>query len=201
MNNLADNLQLFGLLPGSTNIFAATYTVFGDIVKSQYPKLVPSFDPVAQILDTSYVKELAAGGRRQSQADLPQFHRRAGQAASSAAVPGTSSSPPAAPSSRPRRWPQLKSLFNDLVVAGGTIVEIHGHTDNQGTADKNQRSREERAFAVKKWLEEQSPTNFPEGRIKVFAHGSTEPLDSNATAEGRAKNRRVEIVLGTGKES
>jgi len=35
----------------------------------------------------------------------------------------------------------------------------------------------------------------------VFAHGSTEPLDSNASAEGRAKNRRVEMVLGTGKES
>ena len=34
-------------------------------------------------------------------------------------------------------------------------------------------------------------------RLKVFAHGSTEPLDSNSSSEGRAKNRRVEIVLGT----
>ena len=56
---------------------------------------------------------------------------------------------------------------------------------------------EERAFAVKKWLEKQSPTNFPEGRVKVFAHGQTEPVAPNTTAEGRAKNRRVEIVLGT----
>ena len=55
---------------------------------------------------------------------------------------------------------------------------------------------EDRAFAVKSWLEKQSPTNFPEGRIKVFAHGQTEPVAPNATPEGRAKNRRVEIVLG-----
>ena len=82
--------------------------------------------------------------------------------------------------------------------AGGTIVEIHGHTDDQGSADKNQRLSEDRAFAVKKWLQGQSSVNFPDGRIKVFAHGSTEPLDSNATSEGRAKNRRVEMILGTG---
>ena len=37
---------------------------------------------------------------------------------------------------------------------------------------------EDRAFAVKTWLEQQSPSNFPDGRIKVFAHGQTEPLDA-----------------------
>ena len=87
--------------------------------------------------------------------------------------------------------------FNDLVVAGGTLVEIHGHTDNAGSADKNQQLSEARAFAVRSWLEQRSPANFPEGRVKVFAHGATQPLAPNATADGRAKNRRVEIVLGT----
>jgi OmpA-OmpF porin, OOP family len=60
VNDLKDNLQLFGL-SGGTNYFAATYTVFGNIVKSQYPKLLPAFDPVEQVLDTTYLKELAAG--------------------------------------------------------------------------------------------------------------------------------------------
>ena len=40
---------------------------------------------------------------------------------------------------------QLKSLFNDLVVASGTLVEIHGHTDNQGTADANMTLSEDSA--------------------------------------------------------
>jgi outer membrane protein OmpA-like peptidoglycan-associated protein len=199
VNNLGDNQQLFGLVPGSTNIFAATYTVFGEIVKSQYPKLVPSYDPVSQILDASLVKELASGGAA-SEADLPQFTgERVKQVVSRRAWDIKFATGSA--KFKPEALVQLKSMFNDLVVASGTIVEIHGHTDDQGTPDKNQRLSEERAFALKKWLQEQSNTNFPDARIKVFAHGSTEPLDSNATAEGRAKNRRVEMVLGTGKES
>jgi outer membrane protein OmpA-like peptidoglycan-associated protein len=56
---------------------------------------------------------------------------------------------------------------------------------------------ESRAFAVKEWLEKQSPVNFPPGRVRVFSHGQENPVAPNATAEGRAKNRRVEIVLGT----
>ena len=98
----------------------------------------------------------------------------------------------------PKASDELKKLFNDLVVAGGTIVEIHGHTDNQGSADHNQKLSEDRAFAVKKWLEAQSAANFPEGRVKIYAHGMTQPIAPNATSDGRARNRRVEIVMGTG---
>jgi OmpA-OmpF porin, OOP family len=200
VNNLADNLQLFGLVPGSTNLFAATYTVFGDIVKSQYPKLVPSYYPVAEILDTSLVRELGAAAHGSSEADLPRFTgERIRQIVSRRSwdikfATGSAKFKSDAVS-------DLRPLFNDLVVASGTIVEVHGHTDDQGSPENNQRLSEERAFAVKKWLQAQSRTNFPDERVKVFAHGSTMPADSNATASGRARNRRVEIVLGTGTES
>jgi OOP family OmpA-OmpF porin len=202
VNNLADNLQLFGLAPGSTNAFAATYTVFGDIVKSQYPKLVPTYYPVADILDTTLVKELAGGGGTTGagEADLPKFTgERIKQVVSRRSWDIKFATGSA--KFKPDAIADLRVLFNDLVVAGGTIVEVHGHTDDQGSPEKNQRLSEERAFAVKKWLQGQSETSFPDARIKVFAHGSTQPLDSNATATGRAKNRRVEIVLGTGTES
>ncbi|HXU02546.1 MAG TPA: phosphate ABC transporter substrate-binding/OmpA family protein [Polyangia bacterium] len=204
VNNLADNVQLFGLAPGSANIFAATYTVFGDIVKSQYPKLVPSYYPVNEILDASLVKELAASAGSTAsgvaQADLPKFTgERIFQVVSRRAWDIKFATGSA--KFKPEAVGDLKAMFKDLVVASGTIVEIHGHTDDQGSVDKNQRLSEDRAFAVKKWLQDQSNANFPAERIKVFAHGSQQPLDSNSSAEGRAKNRRVEIVLGTGTQT
>jgi hypothetical protein len=58
VNGLAENLQLFGLA-GKTNYFAATYSTFADIVKSQYPQLLGSYDPADQITDTSYLKDLS----------------------------------------------------------------------------------------------------------------------------------------------
>ena len=195
VNNLADNLQAFGLAPGSTNLFAATYTVFGNIVKSQYPNLVPTFYPVAEILDTSYVKALEGKGDK-SVADVAAFRPEAKlqQVVSRRAweIQFATGSDKFTPSAQG----ELGQLFNDLVVAGGTMVEIHGHTDNAGSALKNQALSEARAFAVKRFLEEKSPSNFPDGRVKVFAHGMTEPVAPNSTAEGRARNRRVEIVMG-----
>jgi outer membrane protein OmpA-like peptidoglycan-associated protein len=197
VNNLADNQQLFGLATGSTNLFAATYMVFGNIVKSQYPNLVPNIYPVEQILDTSYVKEIgAAAGSKVTEADLPKFQPDQTVKAVVSRRSWDIQFATGSANFTPQAAAELKSLFNDLVVAGGTLVEVHGHTDNAGAADSNQKLSEDRAFAVKKWLEQQSPSNFPEGRVKVFAHGMTQPIDSNSTPEGRAKNRRVEVVLG-----
>ena len=197
VNNLADNLQLFGLAPGSSNLFAATYTVFADIVKSQYPDLMPNYYPVDQILDTSYVKELNVSAPATTAPDLPKFAPTAKVEKVVSRKTWDIQFQTGSAQFTPQATAQLKQLLDDLVIAGGTLVEIHGHTDNQGAVDKNMLLSENRAFSVKKWLEAQSASNFPEGRIKVFAHGQTQPVEPNTTSEGRAKNRRVEIVLGT----
>ena len=196
VNNLSDNLELFGLSPGSTNAFAITYTVFANLVKSQYPSLFPSFPPAEEIQDLSYLKGLMAAGTT-TKADLPKFNKdeKVANVVSRRAWDIQFASGSA--EFTPQTNAELKALLNELVVASGTLVEIHGHTDNAGVADANMKLSEDRAFAVKTWLEKQSPTNFPEGRVKVVAHGQTEPVAPNASPEGRAKNRRVVIVLGT----
>jgi OOP family OmpA-OmpF porin len=199
VNNLSDEQLLFGLSPGSSNLFAATYKVFGDIVVSQYPDLVPSYYPVNQVLDTSYIEAVVrkAGSGRAPVAEQPRF---------------TASEPVRTVVSR-KSWHisfdsgqatltgagerDLQALLRDLLVANATAIEVHGHTDSQGNPQANMALSEERAFAVKRWLEEQSPVNFPQGRIRVFSHGQENPLAPNSTAEGRAQNRRVDIVIGT----
>ena len=200
VNTLADNMLLYGLVPGSSNLFGATYKVFGDIVVAQYPDLVPSYQPVDEILDTSYIQAIA-------QREAPS------QTMVAAAQPAFEGSAPVRDVVSRRAWQinfdtgrstftgsterELQQLLNDLLVAGGTAVEIHGHTDNVGNPQSNMNLSEERAFAVKDWLERQSPVNFPEGRIRVFAHGQENPVAPNSTEQGRARNRRVEVVLGT----
>jgi len=190
-------LQIFGLAPGSANLFAATYTVFGDIVVSQYPDLVPNYPKVKEILDTSYIQGVAQRAAPTTPAETRTF---------SASEPVQSvisrkswhinfDTGKATFSSSAQR--DLDQLLRDLLVAGGTAVEVHGHTDDTGSMDANQKLSEARAFAVKSWLEQQSSTNFPAGRVRVFAHGSTNPVAPNATAEGRTQNRRVDIILGT----
>lgn len=200
VNNLADNTQLFGLTPGSIDAFGATYTVFGDLVKSQYPDLVPSFYPVSQITDLSYVKALAkeaiAHGDHE-QADVASFTNGAKMKQVVSKRAWDIQFQTASAAFTPETQKQLAELRDDLVVASGTMVEIHGHTDAVGNADANMALSEQRAFAVKHWLEASAPSTFPDGRIKIVAHGQTEPVAPNGSSEGRAKNRRVVIVLGT----
>jgi OmpA-OmpF porin, OOP family len=201
VNNLADNMLLFGMVPGSANLFAATYTVFGDIVVDQYPELVPSYPKVDQILDTSYIRDLARKATPQVvakavQKQKPAFTKqpvksvvsrkawRINFASGRAEFTGTAQQ-------------QLNQLLRDLLVAGGTVVAIHGHTDSQGNPQANMTLSEERAFAVKQWLEKKSPVNFPPGRIQVQAHGQMNPVAPNSSEQGRALNRRVEVVLSS----
>ena len=199
VNNVADDLQLFGvteLAPGAANLFAATYTVFGKVVVAQYPELVPRFAPVEEVLDTSYLVNVARRSGARTAADLPTFSSTTPLRQEISRGSWNISFAPGAATFGRGAPAELDELFRQLVIAGGAAVEIHGHTDSTGEPRANWALSEERAFAVKRWLESRSPANFPEGRVRVFAHGQEQPVASNASAGGRAQNRRVEIVLG-----
>lgn len=69
---------------------------------------------------------------------------------------------------------------------------IEGHTDNTGDFEKNMHLSKERAAAVKTYLV--NKFNIDESRLETMGLGQSRPTDTNDTDEGRAKNRRVEIV-------
>jgi outer membrane protein OmpA-like peptidoglycan-associated protein len=71
-------------------------------------------------------------------------------------------------------------------------VEISGHTDSKGDRDHNLDLSKRRAEAVKKWLVDRG---VAESRLTTRGAGPDEPVDTNETKAGRAKNRRIEFKL------
>ena len=98
--------------------------------------------------------------------------------------------------------PALQNLATVLKANPGAKVAIEGHTDGRGADDYNQKLSEARAASVKQWLVTNAQVEGANiatrgwGKTKPVAH-NTRP-DGSDDPEGRAKNRRVEIVVRKG---
>lgn len=73
-----------------------------------------------------------------------------------------------------------------------TVIEVTGHTDSTGSAEYNQALSERRAATVATYINNRG---IDRQRILAFGRGLTQPIADNATAAGRAINRRVELTL------
>ena len=89
-------------------------------------------------------------------------------------------------------YPVLDSVGLVLQEYDKTLVEVVGHTDSTGTDAINQPLSEDRAASVAAYL--RSRGVIPQ-RIATQGAGSRFPVAGNDTAEGRARNRRVELTL------
>lgn len=76
-------------------------------------------------------------------------------------------------------------LLNDNPM---TRMEIHGHTDSIGTSEYNQGLSERRAQSVMRYLMKKG---IHEERLMIIGHGFRQPIETNETADGRARNRRA----------
>jgi len=74
-----------------------------------------------------------------------------------------------------------------------TVVDIEGNTDATGSREHNMQLSRERAEAVKRYLTEKY--GYPTSRMRTAGNGPDHPVDSNATPEGREKNRRTDIKV------
>lgn len=88
-------------------------------------------------------------------------------------------------------YPELDRLIEQLEQNPKMELRINGHTDSQGNEDANQALSEARAKAVFDYLIEKGVAN----EIDFKGYGSTKPISSNATEEGRKQNRRVEFEI------
>ncbi|MEQ1495688.1 MAG: OmpA family protein, partial [Novosphingobium sp.] len=94
----------------------------------------------------------------------------------------------------------LKPAFRDtldkvaasLIEFPNSIVDVYGHTDSTGSDSFNQTLSENRARTVMNYL---ISKGVPAARLRSQGFGETMPIMENTTAEGRTKNRRVEIKI------
>lgn len=93
---------------------------------------------------------------------------------------------------RPDLQAELTKVAASLQKYPETSVQVIGHTDSEGDASYNQSLSERRANAVSSVLQSGGVSS---GRIATTGRGEDEPAASNLTPEGRAQNRRVEIVV------
>lgn len=93
---------------------------------------------------------------------------------------------------KPAAVEQLTKVGDIMAKYSDNRVRIEGHTDSTGSAAHNQKLSEERAGSVKTLL---LSRGVQEGQITSVGLGKTKPIADNATSEGRAKNRRVELHI------
>ena len=86
----------------------------------------------------------------------------------------------------------LNKLTNVFKEYPDTNILVVGHTDSQGAEDYNMTLSKNRAYAVTNYL---SQNGISSGRLTTNWFGESQPMHDNATAEGRAKNRRVNVAI------
>jgi len=196
VNNLADNLILFGLEPGTNDNFRSTYTVFGNIATQQYPALFKDtpIPDVKDIEDKSFITgaqaRMTSGG---AESEAPQYAaNETGPVVSKRSYSINFDTGKA--TFTPEGVRTMQGLKDSLAITG-LFIQVDGYTDNTGSEQVNQALSDARAGAVKEWLQKHAPRNFPTNRFRIAGHGSQNPVATNETVAGKAANRRVEITL------
>jgi len=85
---------------------------------------------------------------------------------------------------------EIAGILKNLLTTSTVVIE--GHTDNVGKADANKKLSEQRANEVLKYL---VGRGVAKNRLKAVGYGAVKPVADNNTEEGKAKNRRVELII------
>jgi outer membrane protein OmpA-like peptidoglycan-associated protein len=92
----------------------------------------------------------------------------------------------------PAFYPTLNSVAIVLNKFNKTLVDVNGHTDSTGSLQHNMELSQQRATSVANYLAGQG---VDARRMSAMGFGPNQPVATNATAEGRAQNRRVEVQI------
>ena len=190
--NMADANQYFGVTDG-TNRYKAVYDQVSKYLLELNPagfnQNVKRIIPYEEAVNLSFLKQIEnidAG-----KADVADYSKKATQQVASGEWQINFDVGRA--SLRPEGKDVLDQIYNLLIQAETSKLELLGHTDNTGTKEGNYSLSRARAEAVKSYLIQKG---IPSKRFqKIEGLGQDEPVGENNTDAGKAKNRRVAINL------
>jgi outer membrane protein OmpA-like peptidoglycan-associated protein len=190
-NGVSDAAFLFGL-NGNDNLYKKVYTVYGNIAVKYFPDVMPGgLVPYEQAVDSSYVQALLGQSTNVAPAAVPTYTAGTETFASKSYAIEFETG-------KATFTPKAVAVLNDLLDQAAVTslsVQINGHTDNVGNPATNLSLSKARADSVKNFLSQNAPKNFPDERVVARGFGDTQPAADNATPAGKAKNRRVEVIL------
>ena len=92
----------------------------------------------------------------------------------------------------PKSYSILNSVAQAMKDYARISVEVQGHTDSDGSAAYNRKLSDQRANSVRQYLID---AGISEERLQAKGYGEDKPIDTNATPEGKERNRRVEFKI------
>jgi OOP family OmpA-OmpF porin len=192
--NLADAANIFGLGKDGLDRYKVVYNTFGDILVKMYPELIPTYPVYNKVVDRSFLTsvvsnhpELLEGTAIKEKYAEEITHEVSSRSYEIQFETGSSVIKPAS-------YAVLDDILKSAVVAEGLKLGVYGHTDNVGNDASNLKLSDERAAAVKSYL---VGKGLSTERLESKGYGASKPVADNTTAEGRTRNRRVQIVLGS----
>jgi outer membrane protein OmpA-like peptidoglycan-associated protein len=94
---------------------------------------------------------------------------------------------------RPEDYSLLTKVQQAIRAFSGALIIVEGHTDSQGNDEFNQALSARRAIAVREYV--LANMAISADRIRALGYGESRPIARNDTAAGRARNRRIDVVL------
>ncbi len=191
--NIQDAANMFGLGKDGVDRYKIVYGTFGDILSKMYPEYMATYPQYQKVVDKSFLQSVISNHPEllTGEAIKMTYTNEITTAVSSKSYQIQFETGSAV--IKPESYTELDEIMKSSVVAEGLKVGVYGHTDNVGNANANQKLSEERANSVKSYL---ISKGLATNRIEAKGMGQAKPIADNKSAEGKAKNRRVEIVLG-----
>jgi OOP family OmpA-OmpF porin len=187
--NMRDIAFVFGL-DGSRDTYKDIYNTFGKLQSGYYHEDLPEFVAYEKAVDKSIMRDVYETHPEllEGKALKVDYSHTGGEVFGDKSWAVTFETGSAQITSTG----MLDDIATQINTSDGLKAIIEGHTDNVGNADANKELSKRRAKAVVDYL---ILKGIESERFEVEGYGDEKPVADNSTAAGRAKNRRVQVIL------